>query len=44
MKNYELNNQGKRKSQYYFSTKMVKIGYYGIITCIICFMLYEWLK
>jgi hypothetical protein len=44
MKNYEINNQGKRKSQMDFSTKVVNIGYYGIISCIIFFMLYEWLK
>jgi hypothetical protein len=44
MNNYELKNQGRRKSQYDFSSKIVSIGYYGVIICIIGFMLYEWLK
>ena len=44
MKNYEINNQGKRKSQIDFSTKIVNIGYYGMLVFIIGFMLYEWLK
>jgi len=44
MNDYKLNNQGRRKSQYDFSRKMVKIGYYGIITFITYFLLYEFLK
>jgi hypothetical protein len=44
MKNYELKNQGRRKSQFDFSTKMIDIGYYGMLVFIIGFMLYEWLK
>jgi hypothetical protein len=44
MNDYKLNNQGRRKSQYDFSTKMVNIGYYGMLVFIIGFMLYEWLK
>lgn len=44
MKNYKMNNQGRRKSQFDFSTKMVKIGYYGVIFSIISFLLYELLK
>jgi len=43
MKNF-LNNQGRRKSQIDFSTKIVSYGYYGMILCIIYFILSEWLK
>ena len=44
MNNYKLNNQGRKKSQYDFSSKIVAIGYYGAIFCIISFLLYELLK
>lgn len=37
-------NQGRRKSQYKFSSKMIIIGYYGIIFSITCFLLYGLLK
>ena len=44
MNNYEFNNQGRRKSQFDFSTKMINIGYYGMLVFIIGFMLYESIK
>ena len=44
MKDYKINNQGRKKSQYDFSSKIVIAGYYGIIFSIISFLLYESLK
>ena len=39
-----MKNQGKRDSQMEFSSKMVNIGYYGTLTLILVFVIYEWLK
>lgn len=37
-------NQGKRKSQYEFSSKIAVVGYYGAIFSILIFLLCELLK
>jgi hypothetical protein len=36
--------QGRRKDQVDFSHKVVNISYYAIITGIVLFVVYEWLK
>jgi len=38
-----LNNQGRKKSQIVFSTKLVTVGYYGVLACIILFLISEYL-
>jgi len=37
-----MNNQGRSERQIDFSDKMVTFGYYGVLLCIVGFILYEY--